>query len=112
MALNPGSVGIPLLSNRKTQFLILHSAEGRWQEEFISLDYDVDAVVEDMYKEYLDIHAPYLAYSTEKVLKEGKISTATVVSKAMALCKADTGECKWPFIPEKYWEQAVRELYE
>jgi len=28
----------------------------------------------------------------------------------MELCKEGTGNCIWPDIPEKYWEQAVNEM--
>lgn len=109
--LNPGSVGMPLLSEGETQFLILHSHEKGWQEEFVSLEYEVDEVIEDMRKDNLMLHAPYWSYITERVLRNGRISNAQVLDKAMALCREDVGECVWPHIPERYWEQAVKELY-
>ena len=108
---NPGSVGIPLSSEGKTQFLILSSTETGWNEEFISLDYNVDKVIADMEKENLHIHAPFWNYSTQKLLKDGKISNGTVLKKAMELCKLNTGTCNWPHIPEQYWQAAIRVLY-
>ncbi|MBQ6888881.1 MAG: metallophosphoesterase family protein [Lachnospiraceae bacterium] len=111
VVLNPGSVGIPLSSEGKTQFLILESNDKTWNETFISLEYDVDKLISDMQKEKLHIHAPYWNYSTTRLLKDGKISNGTVLTKAMELCKLTTGECHWPHIPEEYWEQAIKELY-
>ena len=73
--------------------------------------YDVDKLISDMQKEKLHIHAPYWNYSTTRLLKDGKISNGTVLTKAMELCKLTTGECHWPHIPEEYWEQAIKELY-
>ena len=40
----------------------------------------------------------------------GKITHGTVLERAMALCREKEGECFWPNIPEKYWEQALGEL--
>ncbi|XAH76378.1 metallophosphoesterase family protein [Kineothrix sp. IPX-CK] len=110
-ALNPGSVGMPLLSEGRTQFLILSSHERGWQEEFISLEYEVDEVIADMRKDKLMVHAPYWSHVAERVLRNGRISNTQVLDRAMALCKEAVGECVWPHISEKYWEQAIRELY-
>lgn len=48
--LNPGSVGMPLSSKGKTQFLILHGFDKKWSEEFISLSYDVERVIHEIYE--------------------------------------------------------------
>lgn len=109
--LNPGSLGMPLGSGGRSQFLILHSNETDWEGEFVSLDYDTDVIISDMKAEALDRKAPYWNYVAERVLRDGKISNGTVLAKAMELCRMETGECAWPRIPEKYWEQAVKVLY-
>lgn len=111
VVLNAGSVGIPFLSEGKTQYLILHGSENGWEEEFINLEYNIEAVIADMQEDNLHIHAPYWNYSTERLLRDGKISNTTVLVKAMNMCKKELGECNWPIIPEKYWEQAVKEIY-
>lgn len=108
--LNPGAVGVPLFSKGKAQFLILHGNKGIWAEEFISLDYDVDKVISEMYEVKLDDHAPYWAMITENILRGGNTTHGKVLSKAMELCREETGDCVWPEIPEKYWAQAVDEL--
>lgn len=108
--LNPGAVGIPLFSEGKTQFLILHGNDGKWSEEFISLEYDVDKVIRDMYEVKLDEHAPYWSLITENILRGGNTTHGEILSRAMELCREETGKCVWPDIPEKCWTQAVKEI--
>jgi predicted phosphodiesterase len=108
--LNPGSVGVPLFSEGKTQFLILHGNGGIWSEEFISLEYDVDRVIRDMHEAKLDEHAPYWSLITENILRGGNVAHSKILSRAMELCREETGDCVWPDIPEKCWKKAVNEL--
>jgi predicted phosphodiesterase len=108
--LNPGAVGIPLFSEGKTQFLILHGNDGTWSEEFMSLDYEVDRIIRDMHEVKLYEHAPYWSMITENILRGGNISHGEILSRAMELCRAETGDCVWPDIPEKCWSKAVSEL--
>ncbi len=111
VVLNAGSVGLSINSDGKSQFLILDINSDKngitcWREEFVSLDYDVDQVIYELYEDGLNEYAPYWCYVTEKLLKDGKISHAHVLNKAMVLCKEDKGDCIWPDIPEKYWAEA------
>lgn len=108
--LNPGAVGMPLFSEGKTQFLILHGNDGRWSEEFISLEYDVDRVIKDIQDVKLYEHAPYWSFITENILRGCNTSHGEILSRAMELCKEETGDCVWSDIPEKYWAQAVDEI--
>jgi predicted phosphodiesterase len=107
--LNPGSVGIPMGSEGKTQFMILHNEDGQWLEEFISLDYDVERVISDMQTAKLHIHAPYWSLITEHILRKGTVTHGEILSRAMQLCKEETGDCVWPHIPERHWAQAMKE---
>jgi hypothetical protein len=108
--INAGSVGAPLFSNRKSQFLILHQTGKQWKEEFISIEYDVEKVIEELHTSGLNKHAPYWCIVTENLLRNGNIPPSIVLKRAMALCKAETGTCIWPDIPEMYWRQAVEEI--
>lgn len=110
--LNPGSVGMPLESGGKAQFLIMHGENGQWREEFISLDYDVERVIAELEEEHLFEIAPGWCTVTKKALREGKPSHGDVLARAMTLCKETTGVCDWPDIPEVYWEQAIEEMVE
>lgn len=109
--LNPGSVGVPLHSHGQAQFLILHGSEGTWQEEWVSLAYDVERTIKELHESGLDVCAPYWCRVTEKLLRSGEISHGTVLSKAMELCREETGSCSWPKIPEKYWKRAYDYFY-
>lgn len=108
--LNAGAVGVPLESNGKTQYMILHGEQGIWKEEFISLVYDVEGVIRELHEEELDKHAPWWCFVTENLLRKGNISHAQVLSRAMNLCEEEYGECRWPEVPEKCWEQATKEM--
>lgn len=108
--LNPGAVGVPLFSEGKTQFMILHEDGGIWSEEFISLEYDVDRVIRDMHEVKLNEHAPYWGLLTENILRGGNVSHGKILTRTMELCREETGECVWPHIPESCWEKAVNEL--
>ncbi len=108
--LNPGSVGVPFLSEGKTQFLILHGTDWCWREEFISLQYDVERVILDLQEAKLHEHAPYWSRVTENILRGGNISHGVVLSRALEIGKEETGRCIWPNIPEECWARAVKEL--
>lgn len=112
--INPGSVGLALEAGAKAQFVILHGENGGWKEEFVSLDYDRQRVVRELYESGLAERAPYWCLLTEKQLLGGagrEIGHRDVLFRAMELCRQETGVCSWPDIPEKYWEQAMREFF-
>lgn len=108
--LNPGSVGVPKDSDGKSQFMILHGADGTWKHDFVSLDYDVERVIAELYEEELHSKAPYWCKVTEHLLRTGEMAHGAVLARAMQLCTEKTGECRWPNIPERCWEQAVKEM--
>lgn len=110
VVINPGSVGVPLLSQGKTQFMLLEDKDGTWSEEFISLPYDYEKVISELQESGLDIYAPYWCMVTKKLLQDGCISHGTVLEEAMTLCKEENGHCVWPNVPKKYWEMAVRKF--
>lgn len=110
--LNCGSVGVPLQSSGRTQFMIIHSGDSGLLEEFISLEYDVNAVIQDMHDEHLYKHAPYWSIITEHLLRGGKVSHGEVLLRAMELCRDKTGACRWPDIPESCWKRAIDEIYD
>ncbi len=107
---NPGSVGVPLGSNGKTQFMILHGTDNSWRQEFLSIEYDAEALIWQLTASGLDTYAPYWCVITKHVLRGGKIDHGIVLSKAMELCTKKYGQCNWPEIPDECWAQAVREL--
>ena len=81
-----------------------------WGHQFISLDYDK--------KKSDKGNGRIGALGCGTVLVSGdkirdacrEISHGTVLSRAMELCREETGKCDWYNIPEIYWEEAVQEL--
>ncbi len=110
IVLNPGAVGVPLYSEGKAQFMIFNNNDGKLDEEFISLEYDVEKVIDDLSISGVEESAPYWCEVTKNLLRRGNISHGTVLARAMNLCTDETGKCDWPDVPEEYWKQAVDEL--
>lgn len=114
--INPGSVGLSLEARSKSQFLILHGeichGAGSWQEEFVSLDYDREAVIRQLSESGLAERAPGWCKVTEYGLREPEreLGHAYVLDRVMELCRKETGRCDWPDIPEKYWEMEIQKL--
>jgi len=109
--INPGSVGVPLYSDGKTQFVILNGTEQGWREEFITLDYNVENEINSLHNAKLNQIAPYWCLTTEQLLRTGKYPHTFLLGKAMNYCREEQGECIWPKIPEKYWEKAYVEVF-
>ena len=110
VVLNAGAVGVSLHGDGKAQFMILEGAEQKWNFEFISLEYDVEKVIEDLYISGLMQKAPAWCKVSANLLRTGETSHGTVLAKAMELCRNELGECNWPDVPEKYWDLAVKEM--
>ncbi|HWT27327.1 MAG TPA: metallophosphoesterase family protein [Mobilitalea sp.] len=106
---NPGSVGVPMDSYGKAQFVILHGNQGIWQEEYLQLPYDVKAELKEFKESGLDWKAPMWTVLIKHNLITGINLNNNVLKRAIEICEKETGEANWPDIPEKYWEQAVEE---
>lgn len=107
---NSGSVGCPLNGQSKAEFMILHSKDNQWEVEFITLDYDVEAVIKEMREKSFYETAPFWTQVSEQLLRGGTVAHGTALNRAMELCQIKYGECKWPMIPEECWQQACEEL--
>jgi hypothetical protein len=53
---------ICLHHNGKTQFVLLHESSKGWDETYIQLDYDVDALLKDIKESVLEQEAPMWTY--------------------------------------------------
>lgn len=108
-AVNVGAVGVALDSGGKAEYMLLDGRNGCWQENNVQLDYDVEQVIAEMQEENLFRIAPCWMRTTAAVLRGKQVSQVGMVSRAMELCRLAEGCCKWPYIPEKYWEMACEE---
>lgn len=107
---NPGSVGVSLRSGGQAQFMLLHGTAGRWKPEFITLPYDRERAIREMDEERLFAQAPGWYRATKEILRGGAVTHLTLLAKVHDLYALDTGVDAWSGIPERYWEQALREL--
>lgn len=108
--LNPGAVGVPLHSGGQTQFLLLQGTAQTWETEFVTLAYDVGAVLAEMEEEALFRRAPYWARVTRHLLLTGEVSHPQVLARVMEICRRRGLPSVWPELPETAWKQAVEEL--
>ena len=108
--LHPGAVGVPWYFDGKTQYMMLHREENGWEAEFFQLEYDVEKIVKDFESSGLLEKAPYWSKITIHTLRTGNDHNSACLNRAMQLCEEAEGTVAWPDIPEKYWQQAVREF--
>lgn len=109
IAYNPGSVGAPLESTGKAQYMILNVEHDKWIIQYQDVDYDIEAAIRVLREEGLDKYAPCWSQITENLLRKGDISHGQVLRRAMELCYQETGACDWPDIPERFMEMSLRE---
>ncbi len=110
LVLNAGAVGVSLNSGGKSQFMMLKTDGEEWSYEFVSVEYDVTKVIEELEASGLSEYAPYWTIVTKQLLLTAKIPHSKVLVKAMDLCYEAEGDCEWPDVPEKYWKQAIEDV--
>lgn len=108
--LHPGAVGVSWYFDGKTQYMMLHGNRGGWEAEFFQLNYDVEKTVKDFEISGLNEKAPSWSKITIYTLRTGMDHNLDCLNRAKELCEKETGNACWPDIPEKYWQQALREF--
>ncbi len=109
VAYNPGSVGAPMESDGKAQYMILRATKNGWDVEYEDVEYDVEGAIRALQEEGLDKYAPYWSKITMNLLRNGDISYGQILRRAMELCYRETGACNWPDIPERFMEMSLQE---
>lgn len=110
--INPGSVGVPLHSGGKAQFMILHGDKNEWSTEFYTVGYDKEKAIGMMNAERLPEIAPGWYRITKHLLQTGEISHAVVVRMVMEKYEKEIGNGELYSIPEDYWTQVIDEMFE
>lgn len=108
--LHPGAVGVSWNFDGKTQYMILHGNKSGWEAEFFQLDYDLEKIVKDFEISGLNQKAPSWSKVTIHTMRTGIDHNMDCLNRAMEICKEKEGSACWPDIPEKYWQQALREF--
>ena len=110
LIINPGAVGLPLRSNGQTQFMMLAGTNGKWETEFVTMQYDRERAIREMDEERLSEQAPGWYRITKEVLRTGMPSHLKALQKARELYRQYTGINDWKNIPEQYWNMALAEM--
>ena len=110
LVINPGAVGVPLRSNGQAQFMMLEGINGKWETEFITLQYDRERAIQEMDEEKLSEQAPGWCRITKEVLRHGQATHLMTLMKAQELYEQHTGINDWKNIPEEYWNMALEEM--
>ena len=103
-------MGVPLRSNGQTQFMMLEGISGKWETEFITLQYDRERAIREMDEEKLSEQAPGWYRITKEVLRHGQDTHLSTLMKAQELYEQHTGINDWKNIPEEYWNMALEEM--
>lgn len=101
-----GAVGVPLESNGKSQFAILEYKNNEWQEEFVTLEYDIEAEIQRMDKSGLSDYAPAWIRAGKKTLRTGDNIPLELLSLAHQYREKE-GDTK---LEERHFEVADKEL--
>ncbi len=109
VAYNPGSVGAPMESDGKAQYMILKAKQDSWDVEYRDVEYDVECAIRALQEDGLDKYAPCWSKITENLLRKGDISHGQILKRAMELCYQETGACNWPDIPERFMQMSLQE---
>ena len=108
--INPGAVGVPLRSNGQTQFMMLTGTNGKWETEFVTMQYDRERAIREMDEEKLSEQAPGWYRITKEVLRNGTSGHMSTLQRARELYEQYTGIDDWKNIPEEYWNMALAEM--
>ena len=105
--LNAGTVGFPLKSPCKTQYMILTSDGCGWNPAFISLEYDAERVIKEFHESGLCDLSPYRRRIIQQLLCTGEASHGTALFRVM---KLNGYKDPWYNIAPSYWEKALQQL--
>lgn len=108
--LHPGAVGVSWYFGGRTQYMMLYGTGAGWEAEFFQLEYDRKKIIEDFEASGLNKKAPAWSQITMHTLRTGIDHNSACLRRASDLCKEAEGTVNWPDIPEKYWQQALKEF--
>jgi predicted phosphodiesterase len=113
--INNGCAGIAIDDYGFAQCTILHGVEKegtkKWEPEFLKIPYDTEEVIQSIFHSGLYDMAHWFMNSNIQILKTGIDNSAKLVALAGRLQADQTGkEAVWPYIEEKYFEEAAGQL--
>ena len=101
------SAGLPANKKTDAQFILLESDGTTWKSQVISLPYNIEKLIHDFYESGLLDKARIWTKCILKQLSTGIEWYAKCLSLARNKANSDS---IYDIIPERYWEEAAREL--
>jgi diadenosine tetraphosphatase ApaH/serine/threonine PP2A family protein phosphatase len=108
--INCGSVGVPTNGQTMAQFALLEATDLEWQSQIVSVPYDIDQIVADFASSGLSAKSLMWARSTIKLLQTGDNHVMQLLGLAEQKARLELNHLDSSDIPERYWEEAAREL--
>jgi putative phosphoesterase len=108
--INPGSVGIPTNHQTKTQFAVLHWADHKWQPEFLSVDYDIDRILNDFELSGLNEKAKIWSLAISKTLQTGRNYSYKCIKLVRELASKRENDSDKLKLTEDLWQEAAKQL--
>jgi hypothetical protein len=103
---NCGSAGIPLGGRPLADFMYIEGNSNCWKPEFISLPYDIEAVIQEFEESGLNQMSGIFAKVIIKQLRTGINYLDECIQMAKTLAQQQKEDIR-NGIPEKYWEEAA-----
>lgn len=112
--INTGSCGIAIHNAKRAECVLLTGVnidgEKDWDVEFLSLPYDVEALVEEMFQSGLYERAHWFMNTNIQTLTSGIDRASTLVEAANEIMKSELDGTVGKFPSEKNFEQAAERL--
>jgi predicted phosphodiesterase len=108
--INPGSVGIATGVAGQAQLAILHGDHMKWEPEFLSLDYDIKALIEEFNASDLPLKSKTFSKIIQYVLISGENILPDVYFLTEELTLKEYGNIPEGNLPDECWEQAFEQV--
>ena len=108
--INPGSVGVAIGDKAMAHYCVLDWTEGKWEEEFKNIPYDIDKFRGMFHNSSLMEKGGVWPKCIIKSVEEGVNWGPLCSKRAYDYAVEDGIELKFRNVPDKYWKSAARDL--
>lgn len=108
--INCASVGAPTNGQVKAQFVSVEFKDGVWNDNLVSVSYDVDKIINAFEDSGIYNKSFIWAKAMVKLLTTGDDFPFRCLERVVSFAQSNDKDINVFDFPEKYWEQAAREL--
>lgn len=108
--INCASVGAPTNSQTKAQFVSIEFKDGVWNDDLVSVSYDIGKMINAFAESGIYDKSFIWAKAMTKLLRTGVDYNARCFERVANLARSNDKNINIQNVPEKYWQQAAREL--